>query len=212
MLGLATDPTSQKKVLAALLPLLAAGVYYYGWHRKTVAEIARLTVRQEELRARSDLARRRVNQQSIKATKLKLAVYEQHARRLEQLIPLREQVSELLYNVTERAQEAGVDHALIKPESEQLGEFYTQQTYALRVTGSYHAIGRFLAQIGSLPRIITPTQLTLTRMPNVLKNGARGSPLRLQADFKIQTYIIPTPDPGNTTSSGARPDEHTDAD
>jgi type IV pilus assembly protein PilO len=212
MLGLPADPASQKKVLTAILPLLVAGVYYYGWHGKTVTRLAQLTVRLEELQARSDAARPRANPQSIKATKLKLAIYEQHARRLEQLIPLREQVSELLYNVTERAQEAGVDHALIKPESERPGEFYTQQTYAMRVVGTYHAIGRFLAQIGSLPRIVTPTQLTLTRAPDALKSREPGLPLRLQADFRIQTYVIPTPDSGNTTTStGSQSDEHTDA-
>jgi type IV pilus assembly protein PilO len=212
MLGLSADPASHKKVLTAILPLLVAGVYYYGWHGRTVTQLAQLTMRMEELQARNDAARPRANPQSIKATKLKLAIYEQHARRLEQLIPLREQVSELLYNVTERAQEAGVDHALIKPESERPGEFYTQQTYAMRVVGTYHAIGRFLAQIGSLPRIVTPTQLTLTRAPDGLKYREPGLPLRLQADFRIQTYVIPTPDRGNTTTStGTESNEHTDA-
>src|SRR5262245_8194985 len=195
MVAMPTDPSGQRKLLIALLPLLMAGVYYYGWHRKTVAEIARLSARQEELKARNDVARTRSNPEASKATKLKLAVYEHHARRLEQLIPRREQVPEMLYNVTERAQEAGVDHALIKPESEMPGEFYTEQTYAMRVVGTYHAIGRFLTQIGSLPRIITATQLTMTMPPSALKSRAPGMPVRLQADFKIQTYIIPTEDP-----------------
>jgi type IV pilus assembly protein PilO len=186
-------------MLIGLLPLIAAGVYFHWWHRKAVAENDRLAARQEELQTRNDAARPRSSPQTIKNLQRKLALYEEHARQLERLIPLREQVPELLYSVTERAQEAGVDHALIKPDGEKPGEFYTQQTYSMRVSGTYHAIGQFLAEIGSLPRIITPTQLVVTMPPGSAKHRAPGSPLRLQADFKIQTYIIPAPASAGTT-------------
>src|SRR5262245_66291437 len=189
MLGIPKDPAGQKRFLLGVLPLVGAAAYYQLFHKQTRTEIDELNTRYEDLQAKNDLARTRSNPETIKNMQQKLALYEQHMKRLEQLIPLREQVPELLYNVTERAQESGVDHALIKPEAEEPGEFYTQQTYTMRVVGSSHAIGRFLAQTGSLPRIITPTQVTIVVTPNANLNRSEG--LRVQADFKMQTYIIP---------------------
>ena len=209
MFGIPKDSAGQKRFLLGVLPLLGAAVYYQLFHKQTRTEIEELTTRYEDLQSKNDLARTRSNPETIRNMQQKLALYEQHMKRLEQLIPLREQVPELLYNVTERAQESGVDHALIKPEAEELGEFYTQQTYTMRVVGSYHAIGRFLAQIGSLPRIITPTQVTIAVTPNTNLNRTEG--LRLQADFKIQTYIIPVPDTVMTSPPGTTPTQRTNA-
>ena len=209
MLGLPKDPAGQKRFLMGALPLLLAGVYFQFVHKTTVTEITSLSDRYEELQTKNEIARTRSNPETIKNLQQKLALYEQHMKRLEQLIPLREQVPELLYNVTERAQESGVDHALIKPEGEEPGEFYTQQTYAMQVIGGYHSIGRFLAQIGSLPRIITPTQVNIVLPSNAQANRAQG--LRLQADFKIQTYIIPMADSMSAPPPGTTPTQRTNA-
>ena len=192
MLGIPKDAAGQKRFLIGAAPLLLAGAYYIFFYKTTTTELTALNERYEELQSKNDVARSRTNPETIKNLQQKLALYEQHMKRLEQLIPLREQVPELLYNVTERAQESGVDHALIKPEGEEPGEFYTQQTYTMRVVGTYHAIGRFMAQVGSLPRIITPTQVSVQLLNN--KQLTHSSGLRLQADFKMQTYIIPAPD------------------
>ncbi|MGH7468696.1 MAG: type 4a pilus biogenesis protein PilO [Longimicrobiales bacterium] len=208
MLGIPKDPAGQKRFLIGALPLLVAGAYFQFFHKKTAEEITTLNERYEELQTKNEVARTRSNPETIKSLQEKLVVYEQHMKRLEQLIPLREQVPELLYNVTERAQESGVDHALIKPEGEEPGEFYTQQTYTMQVIGSYHAIGRFFAQIGSLPRIITPTQVTIIVPGNAQLNRVQG--LRLQADFKMQTYIIPVPD-SLSAPPGTTPTQRTNA-
>jgi type IV pilus assembly protein PilO len=209
MLGIPKDPAGQKRFVLGALPLLLAGAYFQFVHQTTKEEITTLSDRYEELQTKNEVARTRSNPETIKNLQQKLALYEQHMKRLEQLIPLREQVPELLYNVTERAQESGVDHALIKPEGEEQGEFYTQQTYAMQVIGGYHAIGRFLAQIGSLPRIITPTQVNIVVPGNAQMNRPQG--LRLQADFKIQTYIIPVADSLSAPPPGTTPTQRTNA-
>jgi type IV pilus assembly protein PilO len=209
MLGLPRDQAGQKRFLIGALPLLVAGAYFQFFHKKTTEEITTMNERYEELQTKNEVARTRSNPETIKSLQQKLVLYEQHMKRLEQLIPLREQVPELLYNVTERAQESGVDHALIKPEGEEPGEFYTQQTYAMQVIGSYHAIGRFFAQIGSLSRIITPTQVNIVIPTNAQLNRTQG--LRLQADFKIQTYVIPVPDTLNAPPPGTTPTQRTNA-
>jgi Tfp pilus assembly protein PilO len=57
------------------------------------------------------------------------------------------------------------------------------------VRGTYHDVGLFLSEIGSLSRIVTPTQLKIT-VPPQPETNRRGEPL-INASFRIVTYVIP---------------------
>ena len=58
---------------------------------------------------------------------------------------------------------------------------------------------QFLTEVGSLPRIITPTQLSV--VPNNAR--ARGGGQMLQASFLIETYVLPDR-PAAPAQQGAR--------
>jgi Tfp pilus assembly protein PilO len=114
---------------------------------------------------------------------------------LEQLIPKQEEVATLLNSLAERAMDTNVDLSLMKPESVEQGEFYTEQTYQIQVIGQYHDIARYLASVASGPRIVTPVQLRVRPRPTAEKT--RDGMPRLNAEFKIVTYVIPpVPEPG----------------
>ena len=121
----------------------------------------------------------------------RLALYERHLVQLEALIPQSEEVSALLNDVSRVARETGVENASLRPEADETGEFYTKESYALEVYGEYHDIGRFLASIASLPRIITPVNLELTRFQGDRSVLDMEAPVT--AALQIQTYILPTP-------------------
>src|SRR5690606_6587672 len=116
----------------------------------------------------------------------KLAVYEEHMARLEELIPRSEEVPELLHAMELRARESGVDLALLKPAVQTQADHYTKQDYAMSVIGVYHDVGRFLTAVGSLPRCAAPVQLGLKP-----RNGTdRQGPVKPDAQLKIQAYIL----------------------
>jgi Tfp pilus assembly protein PilO len=163
-------------------------VYWYMFHGKRVEEITTLKTHFEELDAKNTAAKVTAARGGPELQK-RLAVYEQHMVRLEELIPKSEEVPQLLHTMTLRAQETGVDLSSMKPESEVPGEFYTKQTYAMSVIGPYHDVGRFLSAVGSLPRIITPVQVKLERTPQTTRTGEA----KLRAVFKIETYVVPRP-------------------
>jgi type IV pilus assembly protein PilO len=129
----------------------------------------------------------------------RLALYEQHMERLEMLIPRREQVPELLHAMTLRAQGTGVELTRMKPEAEEPTPYYTRQTYEIGVRGTYHDVGLFLSEVGSLPRIITPTEFKLAGNTGLMNK--QGMPL-LNANFRIMTYIIPEPTVVSADSAG----------
>ena len=192
MLGIPKDPEGQKRFFIGVLPFLVVFAYYYFLHGKKAAEVTALETEYETITISNDAARAKASPQAIQALQQKLALFENHIKRLEALIPAREQVPQLLDDFTKRARDSGVDLALLRPQGEEPGQYYTQQNYDIQVIGTYHAVGRFLAQVGSLPRIVTPSDLRLIRVPNPTSPNRQGAE-RLRADFKIQTYVIPPP-------------------
>lgn len=200
-LSIPKDKAGQNKLVLVILPLLILGGYYYFLHSKKKAEIVASETRLEELEKKNATAK------AIALTggpdlQQKLELYEQHMKRLEELIPRSEEIAALLNGLSERAIDAAVDLSLLKPELSEPGEFYTQQTYQIQVIGQYHDIGRYLAAIASGPRIVTPVDLRLRpRPPN---EAARDGTPKLNAEFRIVTYVIPPP-PEEAPAADAAP-------
>jgi type IV pilus assembly protein PilO len=186
---LPTNPEQQKKLLAGMLPVILLFGYYQMVHTKRSAEIETLESGLQTLESTNAVAKV-LSAQGGPELEKRLAVLEQHMVRLEELIPNREEVADLLYAIGLRAQSTGVELTRMKPEAEEPGPYYTKQTYEIGVKGPYHHVGQYLAEVGSLPRIITPVEFKLQSNPN--ETDRSGSPL-LNASFRIVTYIVPEP-------------------
>jgi type IV pilus assembly protein PilO len=79
----------------------------------------------------------------------------------------------------------------MQPEPDEVGAFYTKESYEIEVIGEYHDIGRFITAIASLPRIITPVDLEISHFTG---DGTILDPdleTPLLARMRIQTYILP---------------------
>jgi type IV pilus assembly protein PilO len=185
-----TDPKAQKLLIIALLPLLLVVGYYYMMHGDYTAEIERKQRRVEQLEARNRAAQQQA-QQSGPELEQRLAVYEQHMLRLEELIPREEEVPGLISAMAERAQSSGVEIWAFTPGRAEASPHYNRQTFEMSVIGQYHDVGEFLTAVGSLPRIITATNLRLGVEGN--RRRSSGEP-HLLASFRIQTYVLPTAD------------------
>lgn len=180
------DPAQQKRLLIAVLPVILAGAYYQFQYQRHATTIGDLETQLETLERANNTARVLAEQGGPELER-RLATYEQHMERLEQLIPRREQVPELLNDMGRRAQLSQVDLMRMKPEGEEASPYYSRQTYHISVRGTYHSVGRFLSEVGSLPRIITPTEFRL--MATGFKD--RQGSILLDADMRILTYIVP---------------------
>lgn len=187
---LPSDPAGQRKMLIALVPVLGAFAYWYFLHGDYTTEVEQMESRLESLQTQNDVARARAMRGSGELEE-RLAQFERHIIRLEQLVPKREEVAGLLSTLAERANETGVELARLNPGADQVGLYYNRQTFDVMVYGSYHKVARFLAELGSLPRIITPIDLSLRDREQLDRDGGRI----LEAQFQIETYVLPTGPP-----------------
>lgn len=121
----------------------------------------------------------------------RMALYERHVARLEQLIPAAEEVAILADDIANQARQQGVELQRMVPEPRQPGTYYDQSTYSMAVVGEYQDVARFLTDIASLSRIVTPIELDLQlfQQPNLFPDMEAP----VQAQFRIQTYVLPDP-------------------
>jgi len=189
------DPQQKKNLMygGVLLALVAFG-FYDRLYTPRSARIGQMEARLEALetvnsrsRALTRGAEGQIDQQ--------LVLYRQQLELAEGLIPSAEEVPNLLDAISAEAQRAGVRIHLIQPVSATEENFFTRRVYDMAVTGGYHQIGEFLTRVASLPRIVTPTNLTVAP---VAEAGAAagavpaGRTAELEARFSIETYVIPT--------------------
>lgn len=188
------DPQQRKNLMAGgvVLALLAFGFYdrLYTPRSERISKLEKRIEQLETVNSRSRALTRGAEGQIDQ----QLALYRQQLELAEGLIPSAEEVPNLLDAVSAEAQRAGVQIHLIQPVSATEEEYFTRRVYDMAVSGGYHQIGEFLTRVASLPRIVTPTNLTLA--PADEREGPGGAAARtveLEARFSIETYVIPTP-------------------
>lgn len=183
-----TDP-SQRKWL--LLGLVALGLIYpfYRWYQTPKNEdLATMQDRLEGLEIQNRQAQV-ILARGGQDLEERMALYERHVGRLEQLIPAQEEVPVLLDNIQARARARDVEVQALTPQPTETAGPYNRTGYQMSVVGEYHDVARFLTDIANLSRIVTPVQVEVEPATNAQAFPDLVSPV--QATFRIETYVLP---------------------
>ena len=119
----------------------------------------------------------------------RLALYEAHVARLEELIPAQEEVPGLIDDIQTRARMQSVSANVLEPQPREPGELYDRTSYNMSVVGEYHSVARFLTDVASLDRIVTPAQVEVELYGSPDQYPDLDSPV--VATFRIETYVLP---------------------
>jgi len=185
-----SDPTQRNYLLVGLILVTGAVL----WHMYPLASRREANLAVQTRVESLDEQNRRAEVIAARGggdLEQRMLLYERHVARLEELIPAREEVPQLLDDITRRARLVDVEVTSLVPEPPVASEFYTSWAYSVGVVGEYHAIARFLTEVASLSRIVTSTQLDLTLANNPQQYADWVSPV--QATFRIETYVLPEP-------------------
>jgi type IV pilus assembly protein PilO len=188
---LPTGRNDQYKLLAAIAFLAAAGLYFnFVWSPKAT-ELATLQSHVDTLQTMNDRAKRDVARGSIDKLRAQANEYTQEVDIMRQLVPTGNEVPALLASVSNAARQANLDVSAFTPDGKTEGDQFDTYKFKLSVTGPYHKIGEFLANVASLRRIVAPINLQLAVSSQADKN--RDPRTRwLDATFDIQTYVART--------------------
>ena len=182
----------QIMVFVAFVAIAAMGLFYqYVWSPKQETLNA-LEARVEKLAQLNDKIDREVKRGNLAKLKAEGQRYRRDLAVLRQLVPTVNEVPGLLEQVSTAARRVGLDLSDVQPEDVVTGVDFDVHRYRIGLAGDYHAIARFLTNVGSLTRIVAPINLQLApsskNLPRVLPKEHRLVEARLQ----IQTYVART--------------------
>lgn len=98
-------------------------------------------------------------------------------------LPGRTEVPNLLVDISQTGNGAGLDEKLFQPGAELKQDFYAELPIKIRLTGSYHAFGNFVSGIAALPRIVTLHDIQI--QPESQKSAGTD---QLVLDLTAKTY------------------------
>lgn len=162
-------------VFIALLALTIAGFWWFDWQDQAATLEQRRT---EEMQLR----------ESWVAKKRQAVNLEEHRRQLEEIdrqfgallkqLPNRAEMDSLLSDINQAGLGRGLQFELFKPGSDVIKEFYAEMPIDVRVSGTYHDLGEFVADVARMPRVVTLNDVAI----EVDKDG------RLKMGTKATTY------------------------
>ena len=115
-----------------------------------------------EIRLREDFSKKLAQAASLDALKKQREQVVQYVTQLEKQLPSKAEMDALLSDINQAGLGRSLQFELFRPGQVVVKEYYAELPIAVRVTGRYHDMGAFAADIANLSRIVTLNNLTLT--------------------------------------------------
>jgi type IV pilus assembly protein PilO len=143
------------------------------------------------LEAATDSAKKELARGSVADVRKRLESYRSNLMLLRRLVPERNEVPNLLDDISTRSKIRGVTLSQVVPQPVETGPApFDTYTYNMSVIGKYDQIGQFMADVASLQRIIVPYNLSVAAA-NATSAKALGDSTGslLEARFQVRTYV-----------------------
>jgi type IV pilus assembly protein PilO len=147
--------------------------------------------------AATDSAKQELARGTVADVRKRLETYRASLVMLRRLVPERNEVPNLLDDISTRGKIRGVTLSQVVPQPVEPGPApFNTYKYNMSVIGKYDQIGQFLADVASLQRIIVPYDVTVAAAnSSAAKVLGDSTDALLEAKFQIRTYVkSPSPE------------------
>ncbi len=183
------DPGTQKMALVGVLIIGLIYVFFFTeilpfTYKARAAQTAEAQAHLSQLSA--DVAKARTAVANLPAVEAEYALVKERWESMSSLLPSSKEIASLLTKVTVAGQESGVDFALFQPAPARTEDFYVAYPAQYRVEGGYHEVGRFMAEVANMDRIVNIVDLNL----NTAKGDQRHPDKTVVAAFTAEAYAF----------------------
>lgn len=174
------DPASWPLVprLALNFALMAGIVIalWFVWISGTAEELQQEQAKEDKLK--DDYKKKLAQAINLDALKKQREQVQQYVTQLEKQLPSKAEMDALLSDINQAGIGRSLHFELFRPGQVSVKEYYAELPIALRVTGRYHDIGWFAADIAQLSRIVTLNNLTISTAKESLVLDATAKTFR----------------------------------
>ena len=153
--------------------------------------------------AATDSAKRELAKGTVEDLRQRLDVYRGSLALLRRLVPDRNEVPNLLDDISSRSRIRGVTLSQVVPMPVETGPApFDTYKYNMSVIGHYDEIGQFMADVASLQRIIVPYDVSVTAASKTAAKAlgdTNGS--LLEAKFQVRTFVKSSSGEGETSGT-----------
>ncbi len=172
-------PAFPRNALLLLTCVLVVVGLWFAWLNNSQTELE--TEQAKEVKLREDYTVKLGKAVNLDALKKQREQVQQYVTQLEKQLPSKAEMDALLSDINQAGLGRSLQFDLFRPGQVAVKEYYAELPIAIRVTGRYHDIGSFAADIANLSRIVTLNNLTV--MP------VKDSTLSMEATAKTFRYL-----------------------
>ena len=141
------------------------------------------TARAQELTLREDYKKKVAQAANLDLLKKQREQVQQYVTLLEKQLPSKAEMDALLSDINQAGLGRSLQFELFRPGQVSVKDYYAELPITLRVTGQYHDMGSFAADVANLSRIVTLNNLAIPPQ----KDGG----LTMDATAKTFRYLDP---------------------
>lgn len=188
-------PIMPKALLCVAIALLTTGAAWYFYLSSFEADLEQ--ERATETNLRGEFQAKLLKAVSLEELKKQREQVQQYVIQLEKQLPSKAEMAALLSDINQAGLGRSLQFELFKPGSIVVKDYYAELPITLRVSGEFHDMGAFAADIAHLSRIVTLNDLMI---------GPQGSDGLLVLDATARTYrYLDAEEIGSKRKAGAKP-------
>jgi len=174
------DPKTQQTIIFVVVLILVLVLFFRFPYTANQKKIKLLTSRMDSLKIevqKAEAARARLPELQAKIARL-----EAEWEKAKEMLPLAKEIPSLIQQISNSGTKAGTNFLLFKPSSPvpKTGSIYSEIPVQIKVTCSYHQLGRFLSNVGNLSRIVNVPAVKITA----------GKDRSVEAELSTITYTV----------------------
>ncbi len=153
-------PALPRYALLAGVMVFVMVVLWFVWLSPTATALMDARAKEEQLR--EDYRVKLGRAINLDVLKRQLEQVQKYVETLEKQLPNKAEMDALLSDINQAGLGRSLQFELFRPGQVRLSDYYAELPIEVRVTGSYHDIGQFAADIAALSRIVTLNNISLT--------------------------------------------------
>lgn len=153
-------PGVPRNLLFVAVCVAVVAALWFAWLKSSDEEL--IAEKEREVQLREDYRKKLVQAVNLDALRKQLEQVQQYVTQLEKQLPSKAEMDALLSDINQAGLGRSLQFELFRPGQVSVKEYYAELPISVRVTGTYHDIGLFAADIANLSRIVTLNNLTLT--------------------------------------------------
>jgi len=165
-----------------ILGIILTAIVYFVYLKPKNAELKSLKA--DRIKAEQAVDKLHLKKKQLDKIEAELANLNKSLSELEEFIPQKKEISEILRNIQQIAYDCQLDILKFTPQKEVNKEFYSEWPIPIEIRGSYHNLGSFFDEITHFPRIFNIDEFSVKSL------ARQTDEFTISALFTAKTYFL----------------------